>query len=73
MDRENLWCSVNTAAQTLMGCEGKQSRELDGDALASDVDGLDANGARLSDAIERVGVDLGVGGGVGAFAHSGDV
>lgn len=48
-------------------------RELDGDALASDVDGFDANGARLADAIERVGIDLGVGVGVGAFAHRGDV
>jgi hypothetical protein len=48
-------------------------RELDGDALASDVDGFDANGARLADAIERVGINLGVGVGVGAFAHRGDV
>ena len=50
-----------------------RSRELDGDALASDVDGFDANGARLADAIERVGIYLGVGVGVGAFAHRGDV
>lgn len=48
-------------------------REFDGDVLVSDVDGFDANGVRLVDAIERVGIDLGVGVGVGVFVYCGDV